>query len=111
MENQSESINLKELELISKDFERSNNDLDEAYLEMKAVRESLRNGWSGKAADKYIQRFDIISDRFEERVKPAKENYASFLKNTNSGYDETEKTNTSIGQSFDDVNTALVKFM
>ncbi len=105
-----ESVDLNEIENAYNQFVETNENLDNAYRTIRNVKKRLSTGWSGKAGDKYIAKFDVISDRFDERVKPAKEDYSDYINTVLEGYEVAEEMNTRMSKRFSESNAALSKF-
>ena len=60
----------------------------------------MLNTWSGKASEKYDSKFEVLSDRYKERVKPVKDSYVKAIEKMVKGHSETEKVNANVGNGF-----------
>ena len=106
-----EYLNTEEIDQFKNTLKRVNDEIKNAYKNIKKIKNNLMNNeiWKGKAAEHYDYKFQVISDRYNERVVPV-DKYIEQLQGVIDGYIDTEAMNKKIGKSFDDSNAALKQF-
>ena len=66
--------------------------------EMIVEIDSLKNAWSGEAAETLVNNFKSLAESFEAICKTINQ-YGDFLNQAATAYDDTEKANTQSGQA------------
>lgn len=66
--------------------------------EMITEIDSLKNAWTGNAAETLVNNFKSLAENFEAICKTVNQ-YGDFLNQAATAYDETEKANTQGGQA------------
>ena len=111
------SNNLESVTIINKKKKKKNSDLSTtneniktSFKKIKSLKNRLLISWKGRAAEKYDAKFQVLADRYDERVVPVKE-YIDRIKKAALGYEDTEDTNKTIGVSFDEKGTSKESFI
>lgn len=111
MSNISVNIDVDSISQQVKKLEEKQQQINEAYEKMKTVQKNLQLSWTGKAANKYYQYFDIIEESKNFRIKPVDDAYIPFLNDfIVNGYINVEELNQKIGKDFQE-NAALKEFL
>ncbi|WP_284036496.1 WXG100 family type VII secretion target [Neobacillus sp. 114] len=78
-----------------------NNRIRDDFSSVESAMRVLNNAWDGAAASRAMSAFHEIRNAFHEPRYEVLQNYVAFLQQTvDSGYTQTEKTNTSLSKLF-----------
>ncbi len=112
MSNNLESVTIitEAVKAKNSDLSTTNENIKTSFKKIKSLKNRLLISWKGRAAEKYDAKFQVLADRYDERVVPVKE-YIDRIKKAALGYEDTEDTNKTIGVSFDEKGTSKESFI
>lgn len=101
MPGQSIRVSTDQVAQIANEIEALNKRLSEELKECSNTMHSLRNIWTGKAADTTIQSFDQFASKFFQKYEDVITQYVKFLRtNVDQAYTAVENANIKLGESF-----------
>jgi len=94
-------VNTDQVAQIASTIEGLNKDLKESLENSKKIVNGLSNTWEGEASQATISSFNEFANKFFQNYYDVIDNYVKFLRtNVDSGYFETETTNTNLSDAF-----------
>ena len=95
------TISTDKVTQVADNLDSLNRQLTEELNETKAAIDSLRNVWSGEAADATISSYDEFASKFFQNYQDVITQYVKFLKtNIAQGYFDVETQNVSLADAF-----------
>ena len=82
-------------------MERLNIELESTLNESRSAVDSLKNIWTGEAAEETVTAYDSFAAAYFDRYREMIRSYVSFLRNNvSTGYTETENANAGLAEAF-----------
>ena len=86
---------------IAGNMERLNGELEAKLNDSRSAVNSLKNIWTGEAAEETTSAYDSFAAKYFEQYRDVIQNYISFLRtNVDAGYTETESVNSGLAEAF-----------
>lgn len=92
-------ISTDQVNQIANSLEALNKRLTEELTSSKSTVDGLSSIWEGEAAQATISAFDEFAAKYFQNYEDVITQYVKFLRGVAIGYEETEATNTGLGDS------------